>query len=86
MNKDLYEANKKVVKNHRYACGLVDESVKNEIGCGDYFFNSPDGQDLELFYELKALGWRGEYNAPYLWKLTKNDMQISYCEGDIYVK
>ena len=86
INKDLYKANKKVIRKYEYRCGLATDELKNEIACGDYFFESPDGQDLDLFYELKALVWRGEYDEPYLWKLNKNNIQISYSEGDIYLK
>jgi hypothetical protein len=84
---DIIKADKIIKKRHRYSCGLVSEVEKAAIGCGDLFFESPDGQNGELYSELRNLGYSmGRFNAGYDWKISKNGIQISYCEGDIYVK
>lgn len=84
---DLKKANQQIVKRHRYSCGLASEEVRASIGCGDLFFESPDGQNGELYYELKKLGWRNAgYSAEYYWKVRKGNWLISFTEGDIYIK
>jgi len=51
------------------------------------FFESPDGQNGQLYYELRELGWsQGGFDAPYHWKIVKNGVMIQFTEGDIYVK
>lgn len=82
--KDLERANKKIVKRHRYACGLIDApEVKEESAA--LFFESPDGQNGELYNELRALKWRGTMSTEYYWHVIKDGIKISYTEGDIYV-
>lgn len=84
---ELVRADRKIKKRTRYECGLVSEEVRKEIGCGDFFFESPDNQNGELRSELIKLGWNGgEYSAPYHWKVYKGGFQIWYVEGDIYLK
>lgn len=84
---DIRKANKEIIKRHKYVCGLVPDEKKAELGCGDMFFESPDGQNSELFYELKRLGYRTSgYNAEYDWGVSKQGWKISFCEGDIYIK
>lgn len=84
---DLFTADKKIKRRTKYKCGLVSEQEKAGLGCGDYFFESPDGQNGELYYELQELGYSsGGYNAPYYWKIVKDGWQIAYIEGDIYIK
>ena len=66
---------------------MVDEATKNEIGCGDLFFESPDYQNESLYYELKKLGWRNSgYSANYHWGVSKNGIKIEYVEGDVYIR
>jgi hypothetical protein len=84
---DIEQADKVIKKQHRYPCGLVSEAIKNEIGCGDLFFESPDGQNGELYYGLQHLGWRNSgYAAPYHWGVSKDGIKIEFIEGDIYVR
>ena len=84
---DLKLADKKIKKKHRYFCGLVSEEQKDAIGSGDFFFESPDGQNGELFYELRSLGYRSAgHNAEYNWKVRKDGILIEYLEGDIYIR
>lgn len=82
---DLKKADRIIKKRHRYTCGLEEDSeVKEERA--SFFFQSPDGQNGELFYELRKLGWRNAgHNAEYYWKVSKDGVQISYTEGDIYL-
>jgi hypothetical protein len=83
--KDLIKADKKIKKNHRYNCGLLEST--EGIGIGDFFFESPDGQNGELYYKLKELGWRHSmYKAEYYWRVSKNGLFLTYCEGDISIK
>jgi len=83
----LKEADRKIKKAHRYACGLEEEraeDLKDERAT--FFFNSPDGQNGELFYKLKELGFRTSgYNAQYDWGVSKDGVKIKYTEGDIYI-
>jgi len=84
---DIEKADKIIKKRYRYECGLVSEAVKNEIGCGDLFFESPDYQNDDLYYELRKLGWRNSgYAACYHWGVSKGDLKITFVEGDIYIK
>ena len=84
---DLRTANQKIIKNHRYDCGLAPDEVKDSIGCGDFFFESPDGQNGELYQALRELKWlHSVYKAEYYWKVRKDNIMISYVEGDIYVR
>ncbi len=84
---DLKTANKQVIKRHRYSCGLASQEYKDAVGCGDFFFESPDGQNGELYNELRKLKWlHSVYKAEYYWKVRKDNIMISYVEGDIYVR
>lgn len=84
---DIVEADIKIKKRHRYVCGLVSEAKKDELGCGDMFFESPDGQNGELYYQLVSMGYRSSgYNAPYYWGVSKDGIKIQFTEGDIYIK
>jgi len=87
VREDLKQANAIIKSRHNYFCGLVDQAKKDEIGCGDMFFESPDGQNGELYYELMKLGYRNAgYAAEYDWKVKKDGYMIMYTEGDIYIK
>lgn len=87
IKKDIRTANIAIQKRHRYNCGLVTDEQKDAIGCGDMFFESPDGQNGELYYELKKLGFiNAGYNAEYHWKVRKDGFMVSFVEGDIYIK
>lgn len=86
----LKEANKKVRKNHTYFCGLVPEE-QDLTGYKDdkatFFFESPDGQNGELYYTLRSMGWKHRmYDAEYYWTLYKGGYEINYCEGDVYIR
>lgn len=84
---DLRVADRIIKRRNRYFCGIVNESEKDSIGCGDLFFESPDGQNGELYMELRKLGWRNAgYSAEYYWKVIKDGYFIEYVEGDIYIK
>jgi len=84
---DLMTANRLVTKNHKYSCGVdidIEKEFKDERA--DFFFNSPDRQDGELYYALKKLGWLNKkYEAPYYWQVRRDKVIISYTEGDIYI-
>lgn len=83
---DLFKADRVIKKKSRYFCGLVSEEVRKQVGCGDYFFESPDGQNGQLYYELRKLGYSGGgFKAEYYWTISKNGIQISYTEGDISI-
>ena len=83
---DLKKAATHIQSLHSYRCGLASDEVKDEIGCGDFFFESPDGQNGELYYELLKLGYRNAgFNAEYYWKVRKDGVIISYTEGDISI-
>lgn len=86
---DLKKANAVITTRHRYPCGLEDEEGAKELkeGRAHFFFSSPDGQNYELYAELRKLGYsEGGYNAPYHWRISKSGGTISYTEGDIYLK
>ena len=83
---ELKKANKTITNRHRYSCGLEEEDAELKDGRATFFFNSPDGQNGELYYELKKLGWRhSKYEAEYHWSVRKDNCKITYVEGDIYV-
>lgn len=82
------EADRKIKKRHRYACGIEQEADAEQLkdGKASLFFSSPDGQNGELYFELQKLGWSGGgYKAPYDWRISKDGDIIQYCEGDIYL-
>lgn len=83
---DLKSANTKIIKRHRYFCGLVSDEQKNNIGCEEFFFESPDGQNGELYHTLREMGWKHQkYDSEYYWKVQKMGFTISYTEGDISI-
>ncbi len=89
-HRDLVHASMMIEVRHNYACGLEVENdeQRNDIEptTTHFFFNSPDGQNGELFYRLREQGYRSSgYNAPYNWAVSKNGVRISYTEGDIYL-
>jgi hypothetical protein len=84
---DLEKADKIIKKRYRYFCGIVSKEKKDEIGCGDLFFESPDYQNDDLYYELRKLKWiNSGYEACYHWGVSKGKIKIEYVEGDIYVR
>lgn len=86
--KDLQAADKIIKKRHRYFCGLTSDDVAQSLkdGRANFFFESPDGQNGELRYELIKLGWNsGHREAEYSWNVFKDGVHITYTEGDIYL-
>lgn len=84
---DITKADKIIKKRHRYACGLETDDANLKDGRASFFFNSPDSQNGELYYELKNLGWRhSKFEAEYYWTLKKDKYVLTYCEGDLYLK
>ena len=83
----LNTADKAIKAKHRYFCGLEKPA---EAG-GErlrVFFQSPDGQNGELYYALRELGLvDAGYNAPYHWKLREygTGWFLTYTEGDVDV-
>lgn len=50
------------------------------------FFLSPDGQNGELYYALRQLGYvTRKYDAEYYWSVREKDTDwvIAYTEGDV---
>ena len=85
---DIIQAQKIIKKEYKikYTFGLNIEMCKS-MGCGDLFFESPDGQNGALYYKLKNLGWRHhKFETEYYWGLTKNNTRLIFTEGDIYIK
>lgn len=85
---DIKRADIAIKKRHRYACGIESDEVADQLKSGGarLFFTSPDGQNGELYRELRELGWRhSHYAAEYHWKLKKEGDEIHYTEGDIYI-
>ncbi len=84
----LLQADKTIKTSHNYPCGIDYYSVKcneDRTKCRA-FFDSQDGQNGQLYYELKKLGFRNSgYNSEYSWKVQNGDHFISYTEGDIYI-
>lgn len=82
--KELKYANRLIVSRYNYSCGLEDG--ENKDSKTSFFFNSPNGQNGELYYELKKLGWRHSmFKAEYHWSVCKENCRINYTEGDIYI-
>ena len=83
---DLKKVNNQIKKKHRYPCGLiVGEGVRS--GGADFFFESPDGQNGELYWGLRKAGFEDAgYRAQYFWTVKKDKFIVSYVEGDIYIK
>lgn len=83
---DLKKADRVIKKSHRYVCGLT-EKFDGKDERADFFFESPDGQNGELYYLLKDIGWKHrKYDAQYYWIVYKNDFEICYTEGDVYIR
>ncbi len=83
---DIFKANDAVKSRYKYQCGIVDEQTKRELGIGDLFFESPDGQNGELYNELRNLGWiNAGYACEYDWRVRKGIYKITYTEGDLYI-
>ena len=86
---DLRIANRKVVRRANYMCGIVEngldvENLKDEKA--QFFFESPDGQDYELYMALRDIGYREKFfKAPYYWRVEKHGFAIEYVEGDVYL-
>jgi len=88
---DLGDANAEIKKRYNYHCGLENLKLRTD-GLGfRAFFNSPDGQNGELYQELRKLKYRDAgYSAEYFWKVRKNldngqNVFIAYAEGDISI-
>jgi hypothetical protein len=88
---DLKKVDEIIKSKHRYSCGFEYEggillaSITDEKA--RLFFNSPDGQNGELYYALRNLGYHNaRYTANYDWKVFKDGAEISYVEGDVYVR
>ena len=90
----LLKANGIIKKRHRYHCGLEDEetakTLQSDTGVhkdrARFFFLSPDGQNGELYQELRKLGLiNAGYSAEYYWKLRERGTGwfLTYTEGDI---
>lgn len=80
-------ADRKIKKLSRYTCGIVSDEERDALGCGDLFFESPDGQNGLLYRILtKDYGFRNAgYNAEYYWKVRKDGFVVAYSEGDISI-
>lgn len=86
---ELEKCDRQIKKRYRYACGIVKKEIADQLKetRATMFFESPDGQNLDLFYLLLERGWRSvKYSAGYHWAVENNWMQIEYVEGDIYIK
>ena len=86
---DIRKADAIIKARTRYDCGLTEDITHCEGA--ELFFQSPDGQNGELYYELLKLGWRNSgWGAEYYWKVSKGrtgeGVRISMVEGDLYVK
>ncbi len=67
--------------------GTYMETFKiNEKGAYHSFFEDWDGDKIRFYYLLKGKGWQTiSYEAPYLWKLSKDGYYLEYVEGDVYI-
>ena len=64
----------------------MEEGVDVKDDRARTFFNSPDGQNGELYYELRKIKWgNAKWQAEYYWAVWKENKQIEYVEGDIYI-
>lgn len=85
---ELRVANQAIRKQYRYPCGLLRPSAAEGLKASgaQFFFESPDGQNADLYWQLGKLGWgHSFYNAPYHWGLNRNGVYLRYVEGDIYL-
>ena len=83
---DIETADRIIKKRYKYFCGLVSKEKKDAIGCGDLFFESPDYQNDDLYYELRKLKWiNSGYNSCYHWGVSRDGIRIEFVEGDIYI-
>ena len=81
---DLRNANQEIVKDEKYDCGI--QSIRKSKTGWTGFFLSPDGQNGKLQIRLIARGWKNAgYNSEYYWKVKKENIFISYVEGDINI-
>lgn len=84
---DIRKANAIIKRQYRYNCGLMEDDTNIKDSRAKFFFESPDGQNGDLFCELKKLGYiNSGYNAPYYWGVSKDGYHIQYTEGDIYIR
>lgn len=84
---DIEEVDRGIKLEYRYRCGLTDRKTAKELGCGDLFFESPDRQNLDLYYGLRKLGWaRKKPMVPHHWVVSRLGVKILFSEGDIYVR
>ncbi len=97
----LNKADRTIKKRHRYQCGLERPAVKgvsvDSFGISTdsvvperlrTFFLSPDGQNGELYYALRGLGFsHAKRDAEYYWVVRdhKTGWCISYTEGDVEI-
>lgn len=85
IKKDIEACNDIIQSRTNYSCGL-DHEWRDGTTSSTSFFNSPDGQNGQLFYELKNLGYRNSgYSAEHSWKVSKDGIAIAYSEGDISI-
>ena len=84
--KDLQAASDVIAARHRYACGLERE-WQDFSTYSRNFFLSPDGQNGELYSELRNMGYLPSgYKAPYHWGVSTHGLRIEFVEGDVYIK
>ena len=82
---DLTKANQEIKKKARYSCGM-QAPIRKENGIYKTFFLSQDSENGKLHILLVSMGWKNAgYNAEYHWKVMKDDVFISYVEGDIAI-
>lgn len=85
-----------VQKRHRYFCGL--ESLEISDSKWSYrgveqpnpkargFFLSPDSQNGEFYWMLRAAGFQHHFRmAEYHWGVRKGNIILTYTEGDVDV-
>lgn len=94
VKEDLRVIDEIIKARHRYACGLENSSVIGGIWTDSEdgtksraFFQSPDGQNGELFHALQVVGYSvTKYAAPYHWTAKKKTgPYVTYTEGDLYI-
>lgn len=78
-------ADAKIKAATRYACG-IDGPWQHTEKKSRVFFSSPDNQNGQLYWGLRALGFSGGgYEAPYKWRIARDGAVVEYVEGDLYV-
>lgn len=85
--REVITLNSKVCECYKYECGIVDSDVsKLKDGKAQFFFLSPDMQNLDFYQELRKAGWSDkEYDAHYFWKVEKDGVSVQYVEGGVYI-